>query len=112
LTTVSGRGLERGGAVAPVARDEPGNPALGDPVLAGHLGLGTAFNDNSGDDQASFRHQPTLAEPARRLSAQLGRPAADGPVDHGVEVGRRDAHHHAPVTDRAELLLAMLARRA
>ncbi len=88
MTTVSGRGLERGGAVAPVARDEPGNPALGDPVLAGHLGLGTAFNDNSGDDQASFRHQPTLAEPARDCPpSSVGQPPTDPLITASKSVG-------------------------
>jgi len=88
LTTVWGTGLERGGAVAPVARDEPGDPALGDPVLAGHLGLGTAFNGNSGDEQASFRHQPTLAEPARDCPpSSVGQPPTDPLITAAKSVG-------------------------
>ena len=43
-----------------VAGDQPGNPALRDPILAGHLRLGAALDDNSGDHQASFRHPPTV----------------------------------------------------
>ena len=52
----SGAGLEGGVAVEGVAGDEPGYPALGDPVVAGDLRLGAALDEYGGDEQAGFRH--------------------------------------------------------
>ena len=50
------RGLEGGFAFVGVAGDQAGDPALGDPVVAGDLRLGAAFDEYGGDDQASLRH--------------------------------------------------------
>ena len=52
----SGAGFEGGVAVVGVALDKPGDPALGDAVVAGDLRLGAAFDEDGGDDQASLRH--------------------------------------------------------
>ncbi len=51
-----GPGLERGVAFLVVPGDEFGDPAFGDFVVAGDLGLGAAFEDDCGDDQAGFGH--------------------------------------------------------
>jgi hypothetical protein len=56
----SGPRLERGLTLAAIAGHQPADPALGDPVLAGHSRLATALDDDSGNDQASLRHQPTV----------------------------------------------------
>ena len=52
----SGAGFEGGVAVEGVAGDQPRYPALGDPVVAGDLGLVAAFDEYGGDEQAGFRH--------------------------------------------------------
>ena len=79
----SGAGFEGGVAVVGVAGDEPRYPTLGDPVVAGDLGLAAAFDEYGGDDQAGFRHpwkagRPSLRDshspaPAQSLSAHPGR---------------------------------------
>ena len=60
--------FERGLAFEGVARDQPGDPALGDAVVAGDLRLGAAFDEDGGDDQASLRHQLKLAQPPMPMS--------------------------------------------
>jgi len=50
----SGAVLEGAVAVEGVAGDEPGYPALGDPVVAGNLRLAADFDEYGGDDQAGF----------------------------------------------------------
>ena len=57
------RRLERGLALEAVAGHQPADPALGDPVGAGYLGLGLA-GENSGDDKATLRHPAACASPA------------------------------------------------
>jgi hypothetical protein len=52
--------VERGLSLQPVALHQARDPTLGDPVLAGHLGLAATLDDDGGDDQASLRHQLTL----------------------------------------------------
>lgn len=54
--------FEGGLAFGGVAGDEPGDPALGDAVIAGDLRLTAAFDEDCGDDQASLRHQLKLAD--------------------------------------------------
>jgi len=54
----AGPGFEGGLSFVGVALDEPGDPALGDAVVAGDLRLGAAFDEYGGDDQASLRHLP------------------------------------------------------
>jgi len=56
-------GLEGGLAFESVAGDQPGDPALGDPVAVGDLGLAAALDNDCGDDQTRFRH-PTTVRPA------------------------------------------------
>ena len=46
----SGAGFEGGVAFVGVALDEPGDPALGDSVVAGDLRLRSAFDEDGGDD--------------------------------------------------------------
>src|SRR5262249_60067424 len=55
--------LERGLPLSPVARHQPGHPALGQAVSTGYLALRPALGDNSSDDKACLRHPPTV--PAR-----------------------------------------------
>ena len=43
-------GLEGALAFQVVAGHQPADPALGDPILTGHLRLAAAFDDNGGDD--------------------------------------------------------------
>jgi hypothetical protein len=49
-------GLERQLAFGVIAGDEFGDPAFGDAVVTGHLGLRASFEHDSSDDQTSFRH--------------------------------------------------------
>ena len=49
-------GFEGRLALGVVAGDEFGDPAFGDAVGRGDLGLGSALDDNSSDDQPGFRH--------------------------------------------------------
>lgn len=48
------------GGLSYVAGDQLGDPALGDPVGLGDPGLAAALDDDGSDDQAGFRHPPTL----------------------------------------------------
>jgi hypothetical protein len=50
--------FERALAFEQVAVDQFADPALGDPVAGGNLGLGSSLENNGGDDQAGDRHQP------------------------------------------------------
>jgi hypothetical protein len=53
-------GVEGGLALGAVAGYQPRDPALGDPLLPGHRRLAAALDDDSGDNQASFRHPPNV----------------------------------------------------
>ncbi|PEG32987.1 hypothetical protein CQY20_33235 [Mycolicibacterium agri] len=61
-------GLKRGVAFEGVAAHQPGDPGLGDAVIAGDLRLGTSFDEYGGDDQASLRHPLKLADEAMPMS--------------------------------------------
>ena len=61
---------ERGVAIGAVARDELGHPALRHVIVACHLALSAALDDDSSDDETSFRHAPT--------SNRVSPPTADG----------------------------------
>ena len=50
------RGSNAASPSASVAGDQLGDPALGDAVGRGDLGLGAALDDDGGDDQPGFRH--------------------------------------------------------
>jgi hypothetical protein len=52
--------LERCLPLPPVAGDQPRHPPRGDPVGAGHVGLRPTLDNDSGDDQPSLRHAPTV----------------------------------------------------
>jgi hypothetical protein len=52
--------LERYFAFAVIPRDQSADPSLRHSVLASHPRLAAAFNDNSGNDQASLRHPPNV----------------------------------------------------
>ena len=53
---VPGNCVAAGVAFEGVAGNQPRYPALGDPVVAGDLGLVAAFDEYGGDDRAGFRH--------------------------------------------------------
>lgn len=53
-------GLEGGLALEGVAPEQPGDPALGNPVAVGDLGLAATLNNDRSDDQTRFRHPPTV----------------------------------------------------
>ena len=50
----SGAGFEGVVTFEGVAGDQPRNPALAGPAVAGDLGLAAAFDEYGGDDQAGF----------------------------------------------------------
>lgn len=52
----AGAGFEGGVALDAPSGDELGDPAFGDAVGAGGLGLGEALDGDGGDDQAGLRH--------------------------------------------------------
>ena len=52
--------LERGLAFGAVAGEQLGDPALGDAVGPGGLGLATTLDDNSGDHKTGFGHAATI----------------------------------------------------
>ena len=97
----SGAGLERGVAFGAVARDESRDPAFGDAVVTGDLGLGAALQHDSGDDQASFRHPPASSPHRLPMSRQMSFRCVDRKHYRGRSANRLSTREDYLVERRA-----------
>jgi hypothetical protein len=51
---------ESGLTLTAVAGHQAADPPLGNPILAGHLRLAAALDNNGSDEKTSLRHQPNF----------------------------------------------------